>query len=68
MAVEAAEPAQACSSRSRRDDAERVQHGVEARHVVALGREVDVAVGMVEAELGDVQLLEEQVHDDVHAR
>ena len=47
-------------------DAERVEHGIEARDVVAFRREVDVAVRVLEAKLGRVQLLEEQVDDDVH--
>ncbi len=34
-------------------------------HVVALRREEDVAVGIVEPALGDVQLLEQEVRDDV---
>ena len=65
MAVEPAEPAQP-QQLLRRDDAERVEDRVQARHVVALRREVHVAVGVVEAELGDVQLLVEQEDDDVH--
>ena len=32
---------------------------------MALGREEDVAVGVVEAALGNVQLVEEKVRDDV---
>jgi len=32
---------------------------------VALGREEDVAVGIVEAALGDVQLVEQKMRDDV---
>ncbi len=35
-------------------------------HVVALGREVDVAIGMLPAETRRVQLLEEKPRDDVH--
>ena len=48
-----------------RDDAEREERRVQPGHVVALRREEDVAVGIVEAALGDVQLLEQQVRDDV---
>ena len=65
MAVEAAQPAQPQQS-LRRDDAERMEHRVQTRHVVALGREVDVAVGVVPAELRRRQRLLEQVDDDVH--
>ena len=36
------------------DDAERMEHRVQPRHVVALRREVHVAVGVVEAELASV--------------
>ena len=43
MAVEPAEPAQPQQTLGR-DDAERMQHGVEARHVVPLRGEEDVAV------------------------
>ena len=50
----------------RRHDPERVEHRVQPRHVVALRREVHVAVGVVEAELRGVQLLVEQEDDDVH--
>ena len=59
--AEAAEPQQPLP----RDDAERVERRVEAGHVVALGREEDVAVRIVEAALGDVQLVEQEVGDDV---
>jgi hypothetical protein len=45
---------------------ERVQDGVQTRNVVALRREVHVAVGMVESERRRVQLAIEEVHDDVH--
>ena len=64
MAVEPAEPPQPREP-LRREHAEPVQRRVQARHVVALRREEDVPVGIVEAELRDVQLLVEQVHDDV---
>ena len=64
MPVEAAEAAEAQQALAR-DHAERVERRVQARDVVALGREEDVAVGIVEPALGDVQLVEEQVRDDV---
>ena len=48
-----------------RHDAEGVERRVQAGHVVALGREEDVAVRIVEAALGDVQLVEQEVGDDV---
>ena len=54
--------------RSRRScgiDAEREERGVQPRDVVALGREEDVTVGIVESALGDVQLVEQEVRDDV---
>src|SRR5206468_7348794 len=65
MAVEAVESPQAQQALGR-DDAKRMQHRVEPRHVMALGGEVDVAVGVVPAELRCGQLLLEEVHDDVH--
>src|SRR4051812_28859180 len=43
-----------------------MQHGIEAGDVMALRREIDVAVGIVEAELRRVQLPEEEMGDDVH--
>ena len=64
MAVEPAEAAEP-QQPLRRDHAERVQRRVEAGDVVALRREEDVAVRIVPAELGDVELAPEQVHDDV---
>ena len=64
MAVEPAEPAQA-QEPLLRDDTEPEERRVEAGDVVALRGEEDVAVGVVEAELGDVQLVVEQMHDDV---
>ena len=53
------------SSRSRDTTPEREERRVQPGHVVALGREEDVAVRIVEAALGDVQLVEEKVRDDV---
>ena len=53
-AVEAAEAKQALA----RDDAERKEGCVQARYVVTLGREEDVAVGIVESPLCDIQLVE----------
>ena len=64
VTVEAAEPAEPQQALGR-DHAERVERCVEARDVVALGREEDVAVGGVEADLGDVQVLPEEVDDEV---
>ena len=64
MAVEPAEAAQPQEPLGR-DHAERVERGVEPGHVVPLRGEEDVAVGRVEAELGDVQLRPEQVRDEV---
>ena len=48
-------------------DAERLEDGVEPGHVVALRREVHIAVRVVEAELHGVQVLVEQEDDDVHS-
>ena len=59
--AEAAEPRQPVG----RQHAQAVERGVEAGHVMALRGEEDVAIGIVEAELGDVQLRVEEVHDDV---
>ena len=61
------EPAQAAEAKQAlaRDDAEREERGIQARHVVALGREEDVAVGIVESALDDVQLVEQELRDDV---
>ena len=61
------EPAEAAEAKQAlaRDDAEREERRVQARHVVALGREEDVAVGIVESALGDVQLVEQELGDDV---
>ena len=53
------------SRRSRGNDAEREERRVQPGHVVALRREEHVAVGIVEAALGDVELVEQQVGDDV---
>ena len=64
MPVEPAEAAEAEQALAR-DDAERVERRIQPRHVVALRREEDVAVGIVEAALGDVQLVEEKMRDDV---
>ena len=64
VAVETAEPAQAQQPLGR-DHAERVEGGVEPGHVVPLRGEEHVAVGRVEAELRDVQLLPEQMGDEV---
>ena len=50
---------------ARRDHADRVERCVEARHVVTLGREEDVAIRRVEPDVEDVQLLPEQVRDEV---
>ena len=47
------------------DVAECEEGCVQARHVVTLRREEDVAVGIVESALGDVQLVEEELGDDV---
>ena len=61
------EPAQAAEAEQAlaRDDAEREEHRVQPRHVVSLRGEEDVAVGIVEPALGDVQLVEQEVHDEV---
>ena len=64
MPVEAAEAAQA-EQPFLRHDTQREECRVQPRDVVALGREEDVAVGVVEAALGNVQLVEEKVRDDV---
>ena len=47
-------------------EAERVEHRVEPRHVMALRGEVHVAVRVVEAELDGVQVLVEEEDDDIH--
>ena len=65
VTVEAAEAAQLQEPLAR-DHAERVERGVQPRHVVSLRGEVDVAVGIVPADGGRVQLLEEEERDDVH--
>ena len=64
VAVETAEPTQS-EELLLRDHAEPVQRRVETRDVVPLRGEEDVALRIVEAELGDVELLVEQVHEDV---
>ena len=64
MPVEAAEAAQA-EQPVLRHDTQREECRVQPRDVVALRREEDVAVGIVEAALGNVQLVEEKVRDDV---
>ncbi len=64
VAVEPSEPAEAQQA-LRRDGAQRVEGGVEPGHVVPLRGEEDIAVGRVEAELRDVQLLPEQMGDEV---
>ena len=63
----AVEPAEATEPQQPfpRDDAEREERRVQPRHVVTLGREEDVTVGVVESALGDVQLVEQEVRDDV---
>ena len=64
VAVEAAEAPQPQQALARHD-AEGEQHRVQAGHVVALRREEDVAIGIVEAALGDVELVEQEVRDEV---
>ena len=64
MPVEATESAKPCEPLGR-EHAEPVERRVQARHVVALGREEHVAVGIVETDLRDVQLAVEEVDDDV---
>ena len=64
MAVEAAEPSQPDEPLGG-ENAEPVERGVQARNVVALRREEDVALGVVEPELGDVQLRVQEMDDDV---
>ena len=64
MPVEPAEAPQPEQTLAR-DDTEREERRVQAGHVVALRREEDVPVGIVEPALGDVQLLEQEVRDDV---
>jgi hypothetical protein len=64
MAIEPAQPPEARES-LRRDRAQAVERRVQARHVVALRREEDVPIGMVEPELADVQVLVEEVDDNV---
>ena len=60
VTVEAAEPPQTQEPLAR-DHAERVERSVEPGHVVPLRGEVDVPVRVVPAEIGGVQLLEEEV-------
>ena len=48
-----------------RDDPEREERRIEAGHVVALGGEEDVPVGVLEPAPGDVELLEQQLDDEV---
>ena len=43
-----------------------VQHGVQARHIVSLGGEIDVPVGIIGAELRHVHLVVVQVDHDIH--
>ena len=64
MAVEAPETAEAEQVLTR-DDAEGEERRIQPRHVMPLGREEDVSIRVVEPELGDVELLEEHVRDDV---
>ena len=64
MPVEATEPAKPREPLGRKH-AEPVERCVQARHVMALGREEHVAVGIVETDLRDVQLAVEEVDDDV---
>ncbi len=64
VAVEAAQPAEAQKALAR-DHAEPVQRRVQTGHVVPLRREEDVTAGIVEADLGDVQLRVQEVNDDV---
>ncbi len=47
------------------ENAEPVERGVQARDVVTLRGEEDVPLGVVEPELGDVQLRVEEMDDDV---
>ena len=63
--VEAAESAQLQEPLAG-DHAEAVEGRVQPGHVVPLRREVDIAVGIVPADVGGVQLLEEQERNDVH--
>ena len=65
VSVEPAETTQSEESLAR-DSPEREERRVQTRHVVPLGREVDVAIGALPAELRRVQLLEEEEGDDVH--
>ena len=62
------EPAEATQSQQpvERDHAQGEERRVQPRHVVSLGREVDVAIRMLPAETRRVQLLEEKPGDDVH--
>jgi hypothetical protein len=64
VAVQPAEPSQPQEA-LRRHDSEGVEHRVEAGHVVALRGEEHVALRIVEASFGDVQLLEQQVRDHI---
>ena len=64
VTVEPAEPPQAQEALGG-DDAERVQRGVQPRHVVPFRGEEDVAIRVVPADLGDVQLAPQEVHHDV---
>ena len=62
------EPAEATQSQQplERDHAQGEERRVQPRYVVALGREVDVAIRMLPAETLGVQPLEEEPRDDVH--
>ena len=62
--VEPTEAAQAQQA-LRRNDPEPVQRSVEARHIVSLRREENVAIRMLPPELRDVQLPPEEMDDDV---
>ncbi len=64
MAVEAPEPPKA-QEPLQRNDPQSDEGCVEARDIVPLRGEEDVAVRVIEPELGDVQLLVEEVHHEV---
>ncbi len=64
MPIEPAEPPQSQEPFAR-NDSEREERRIEAGDVVALRGEEHVPIGILEAELGDVQLLEQEVRDDV---
>jgi hypothetical protein len=64
MTVETTEPSETKEALAG-DHTQREERSIETGDVVALGREVDVPIGVLPTERGRVQLLEEQVDEDV---